>query len=218
MSRSARLSAVAAALLAAAPALAQLPASPIGALPIADGQPQAAGAAPVQWIVELGGDFGSKQITPDVQFSNGDVRSIKGNGGGFLSAGASFLPFQDGTFRTRATVGVKYYTISASNGSLSFYALPLEILETIDLRPLRLGAGLYALLGPNVSGSGFASGYDVSFDSSVGLALRAELIIPRTEIGIGARYVWNKLSSGGASVDAPAFGFVLSYGSASRAP
>jgi hypothetical protein len=217
MSRSARRTFLAVAVLAAAPALAQLPSSPLA--PPAFQEPAAMNApAPVQWVIDLGGDFGSTQITPDVVFDNGDVRSIKGNQGAFLSAGASFLPFQDGRLRTRATVGVKYNTINASNGSLSFYAFPLEILETLDIRPIRLGVGLYALLGPSVTGSGFAAGADTSFDSTAGLALRAEFIIPNTEVGIGARYVWNKLTAGNSSYDAPAFGFVLSYGGASRVP
>jgi hypothetical protein len=218
MSRSARLSFLAAAVLAAAPALAQqLPTSPIGAPPQLDPQTAPGSPSPVQWVIDLGGDFGSNKLVT-VSFSNGDTKSLSANQGGFIAGGASFLPLSDGMLRTRVTLGVKYAAVTASNGSISFYAFPLEILETVDLRPFRLGAGLYALLAPKLSGSGFASGGDQSFDSSAGLSLRAEFIIPHTELGIGARYVWNKLSANGASMDAPAFGFVLSWGGASRVP
>ncbi len=217
MSRSARLSFVAAAVLAAAPALAQLPASPIGAPPILDPLAVPGAPSPVQWVMDLGGDFGTSKLVT-VTFDTGDTKSLTANQGGFLAAGASFLPFQDGMLRTRATLGVKYSTISAANGSISFYAFPLEILETVDLRPVRFGAGVYALLAPKLSGSGFASGGDLSFDSNVGLSLRAEFIIPRTELGIGARYIWNRLSANGSSMNAPAFGGFLSWGGASRVP
>jgi len=216
MSRAARRSLLALAVLVAAPARAQGPddpfAAPAEAAPVPAGQP-----APVQWVVELGGDFGSNKLYSRA-LTDGSTRSLNGNQGGFLAAGASFLPFQDGRLRTHATLGVKYAAMAASNGSISFYALPLEILETLDVRPVRLGAGIYALLAPNLSGTGAGSDATRNVDSNIGFAVRAELVVPHTEIGVGARYVWNKLSVGSGAKDAPAFGFVLSYGGASRVP
>jgi hypothetical protein len=186
--------------LLAAPALAraQIAPAPVGERP----------APPVAWVFELGGDFGTTALYT-VVFADGSKGTGRANTGAFLSAGISILPLADARLRTRATFGVKATGVKAENGNVDYYAFPLEVVETLDVQPFRLAAGLYALLGPEVKGTGVASNITTRFDNTAGFTARAEWVWNR-QFGIGVRFVWNQLSPHGQTLNAPAFGFVLS--------
>jgi hypothetical protein len=165
------------------------------------------------WVFELGGDHGFNDLY--TLYVQGDSPwNVGANTGLFLSGGITALPLWENRLRTRAMIGVKYTGQSFSNAHVDYYAFPLEMLETLELQPIRFGAGLYALLGPKLSGSGVASNITTSFNSTVGLEARAEWVFNR-RLGVGLRYVWNQLSAGGSqSLGAPALGIVLSFNGA----
>jgi hypothetical protein len=166
--------------------------------------PQAVG-----FLLELGGDHGTNELYRLV-FSN-ETMSVGANTGLFLQAGAAFLPFAEGRARTHATIGIKWTGQEASNGSVDYAAFPLEVIETVDVAPIRLGGGLYALLSPTLKGKGVARPITTTFRNSLGYTLRAEY--RWNVVGLGLRYVWNRLQArGGGSLEAPAFGFVLAIG------
>ncbi len=187
------------------PAAPAAPASPPETAPV-----PAAPAAPkpLAWVVELGGDFGTNELYR-VTYTDGSKQVIGANTGLFLTAGVTALPLADGRLRTRAAIGIKYTGQEASNGSIDYYAFPLEVLETLDVKPVRLGAGLYIPLGQRLKGSGAASNISATFDTTVGYTVRAEWLFGQG-VGFGVRYLWTKTSISGNSVDAPAFGFILS--------
>jgi len=106
--------------------------------------------------------------------------------------------------------GFKFTAQSFSNGDVTYYAFPVEIIETLELGSIRLGGGLYALLGSTLTGDGAASSYTGHFDSTAGFTIRAEWVFNR-RIGVGLRYVWNHLSGGASSMSAPAIGAVMSF-------
>lgn len=161
----------------------------------------------ITWVIEVGGDHGTKDLYTLV-FTN-ETMKVGANTGLFAQFGASFLPLADGRFRTQATIGVKWTGQEASNGSVDYAAWPLEVIETVEIPPLRLGAGLYALLSPTLKGKGFFEPLTTTFEDSYGWTVRGEYRWFGF-VGIGLRYVSNRLvAKGGGSIPAPAFGFVL---------
>jgi hypothetical protein len=151
----------------------------------------------------------------EVEFEGGSRQTLRLNGGGVLAVGAAFWPLQDGRFETRATVGLKYDSIRASNGSVTYLAFPVEVTESWNVRPLRLTGGASLLLAPRIRGSRFLGGADLDLKSSLGLVGQAEWVLPfrggRGSLSLGLRYLWQRLEpkQGGGAEDASALGAVL---------
>ena len=117
----------------------------------------------------------------------------------------------------QATVGVKGWSIDASNGNLSITMFPLEVLEAFRADPLRLSAGVVFVPGPSTSAGGVLASLDgVKFDNSLGLVLQGEWLSVfkngRGQISCGPRFVLQKfqIAHGGAVLRANALGFVTS--------
>ncbi len=160
-------------------------------------------------VLELRSDFGFARDL-DVEFSNDRRASMELNDGLGISAGASFLPLAKGQLATRATVGVKFASLRAQNGSALFIACPVELMEAAYAGPLRFGAGLSVLLAPRVRGDGIFEHASASFGPAPGAVLDAEWIVStRTRTGVGIRASWYRFSAQGAARGAPAFGLVL---------
>jgi hypothetical protein len=160
----------------------------------------------VAFAWEFGGDFGSNRLIR-IPYTDGSSSTMEANTGLYLSIGAAFLPLLEDRLRTWATIGVKYTGTSASNGSIDYYSFPFELLETVDVKPLRLGAGLYVPLGATMKGSGSASSVNRNFDTTLGYTVRAEWLLG--PYGIGVRYIWSQLQEPGSTVDGPAFGLYV---------
>jgi hypothetical protein len=201
-----------------APAFAQseAPAAPGAGDPAALPGTQAVPRRPraIRFVGQLGYDIGFEKAI-EVAFEGGEEQSLRTNGGLVFSVGAAFLPLFDGRFETRATAGVKYQTIQASNGHVSYLAFPLEIVEAVRLAPLRLSAGVSLSLAPRFSGSGVLSDADLDLDNSLGFLGVAEWVFPiargRSDLSLGLRYLGQsfKLSGGGDSVSANAIGLFV---------
>jgi hypothetical protein len=170
-------------------------------------------APPVTWVFEVTGERGLNDLYTLTYSQNGSTTTsdwtIQANTGLGLSGGVSVLPLAQGRLRTRATAGFKFTAQSFSNAQVLYYAFPLEIIETFEAGPVRLGAGMYVLLGPTLSGSGAAEGLSKSFDSAPGFTVRGEWVFNR-RVGVGLRFLWNRLSVDGQSMGAPAIGAVVS--------
>lgn len=170
----------------------------------------------VEFYASTGYDFGFTKLA-EVKFTNGSTRTIDANAGAFLNVGLSFLHLSDGLLETRATIGFKYQAVMASNGHVIFYDFPLEVRELVNLRPIRLGAGVSVALGPQLTASGFPGARDTSIDTSVGLLVEAEYVIEfrggSGALSIGPRFLLQQFkgSNGGAKVDANALGISLGF-------
>jgi hypothetical protein len=170
----------------------------------------------VRWAITAGFDYGFNELL-SVKMEGGGSQSISANEGLFLSVGAAFLPLLDGRLETQATVGVKGWSIDASNGNLSITMFPLEVLEAFRADPLRLSAGVVFVPGPSTSAGGVLASLDgVKFDNSLGLVLQGEWLSVfkngRGQISCGPRFVLQKfqIAHGGAVLRANALGFVTS--------
>ena len=181
--------------------------------------PSATKAPPVQLVFWLGRDFGTTNLVT-VDYASGGSDTLKANEGLILAVGATFLKLQGGRFESQATVGYKRASISASNGSITTSAIPLELLEAWYAGPLRLAAGLSLQLGAKVEGSGVASSLDASFKPSLGLVLQAAWCWRlgaerRWRLDAGVRFTWQtlQLSSGPQpTTDANAIGLLVGAG------
>ena len=162
----------------------------------------------------VGFDYGFNDLLK-VTMTDGTTRGIAANEGLFLSLGA-LASYLDGRQETQATLGIKGWSINASNGNASIVVFPLELLEAVNVAPLRLAAGVIYLHKPSTSGDGLLKAFDgAKFDSSVGLVFQGEWIVAtphHLRMSMGPRYVWQKLrvQGGGAVVDGSALGFVIS--------
>lgn len=170
--------------------------------------------SPLAWVLEITAERGFNDLytLPYTESGSSQVKTwtIQANTGLGLAGGATFLPLADGRLRTRATVGFKFTAQSFANGEVRYYAFPLELIETAELGRVRLGGGLYALVGATVSGTGVASNMQASFDASPGVTLSGEWMFSR-RFGVGVRWIWNRLTAGGQTWSAPAIGAVLSF-------
>jgi hypothetical protein len=188
----------------------QLAAEPeVAPAPAATGSPRF-----LTWVLEVTGERGFTDLYTIRYREAGSTQdktwTIQANTGLGLAGGFTFLPLADGRLRTRATVGFRFTAQSFSNGEVRYYGFPVEVIETAALGRLRLGAGLYALLGTTVTGTGSVSSVHESLPASPGVTARGEWMFSDRG-GIGVRWIWNRLSVGGRSISAPALGLVVSY-------
>lgn len=177
---------------------------------------EAPAGPPARLILGLGWDLGGDRLV-EATLSDGTHPAIRANGGFHLSAGAELLPALQGRLRTRATLGVKYDAINATNARLSYLAFPLEVAEVWAAGPVRLGAGLSLSLGPRLSGSGDAAAVGADFDPSLGGLLLAEwrwqVGRPGSGLSAGVRLLWQRLrvKETGDVVGASSFGLQLGW-------
>ncbi len=199
---------------AAATPPANAPPAPVPAAKAQAQPPTPVRAAPesVAYVFEIGGDHGLHELYA-LRFSDGSHMSVGANTGLFIQGGATFWPLSGGRFRTQLLAGFKWTGQEASNADIDYYAFPVELTETVDFAPIRLGAGAYGLLLPKLNGTGFAAPLTSSMKNTVGFILRAEY--RWSNVGLGVRYLWNRLRGDfGGTITAPAWGIVFSAGGA----
>jgi len=144
-----------------------------------------------------------------VTYSDGTTASL-GDALFGLNAGAAFPLTPDGRFEIQGMAGFAFARINASNGSANFWDFPVEVTAHVNAGPVRLGAGPVLHIAPMLRGSGFASGADVSFGTTVGAIVRVEYEFSR-KFGFGLHGSWLRLSANGASEDASRIGGVFSF-------
>lgn len=199
------------------PARTPVPADDPGAPPSPGAAPAPARPRSVRLVASTGYDYAFEDLLL-VEYENGSEGRLGANGGYVLAVGAAFLPLAGGRLETRATVGVKYDTVTGKNGSAVFFGFPLEVVEALDVKPLRLSAGLSLLMFPRVEGSGFLGGADLELRNSLGVVGQAEWVLPfrggtAGSLSVGLRYLWQRLeaSTGGRGSDASALGGTVGF-------
>ena len=110
-------------------------------------------------MLELRSDFGFEQLV-DVEYTTDRRNQLNLNDGLAIELGASFLPLAGNRLATRVAAGFKIDMLRASNGNALFTAVPLDVVETAYVGPLRLGAGASVLLGRASGGTGSSATQD----------------------------------------------------------
>ncbi|BDG03422.1 hypothetical protein [Anaeromyxobacter oryzae] len=184
------------------------PADPAGS-PTAQAMITDARASARGLVIELRSDFGFERLV-EIEYAGGRRNTMHLNDGLVVALGWSFLPLAEGRLGTRAAVGFKVDLLRATNGSATFVAVPVDLMEALYAGPLRLGAGVSVLLAPRVAGSGFLDQEATTFRPAPGVLLDAEWIVaPRARTGIGLRASWYRFESSAGVRDAPSVGVLL---------
>ncbi len=192
-------------LMSASTAFAQAPA------PIPD-QPQAAQPAParpVRLVLDMTIDHQFNKLGT-VQYTDGSTVDI-GDAIVGLGVGGAVALTQDRQFEVQGLVGFRFARAGASNGDVTFMEFPIEVTGHVNLGKFRLGAGPAVHIGPQVSGSGVASGVKVAYDTAFGAVGAVEYLFGAgtSKISLGLRGTWFSLAAGGQSLDASGLGFLF---------
>jgi hypothetical protein len=191
-----------------------LPPPPPDALPGPATPAAARPAVRIAFAGSAGFDFGLTDLLT-VKMTNGTSQGISANQGLFAQVGA-IVSHLDGRLEAQVTVGIKGWSVNATNGNASFVVFPIELLEAVNVAPFRFAAGVVYLHQPSTSGDGLLKDFNVKFDSSLGLVFQGEWVLTspgRLRISMGPRFVWQKLrvQGGGPVLDANALGGVVSF-------
>ncbi len=133
-------------------------------------------AREIEWIIQGELSFGGDEIA-EVRFTDGSSETLYG-GGTFLIGGGILVDTLSGSsiYQTQLTINYKFDSSNASNGDLSWDRYPLELIQFYNLDQWRFGGGLTYHLSPSISGSGFASDIDASFDDALGFVAEIDYL------------------------------------------
>jgi hypothetical protein len=162
--------AVLAAVLGAVPTRAQWVDDEPGAKPQRQSQSQPsskpAGGRPVGVLLRMGLDVGGDKLA-EVQYANGDTAQL--TAGGLVTFAAGVLIHPAAPWALEATVGYKIDKVNASNGTLQFSRIPVDVILSYANSGHRLGAGATVHLSP--TGKCEVDGYcneSVSYNHALG--------------------------------------------------
>lgn len=144
-------------------------------------------AKPFKLVLGAGLTFGGDTLAT-AQFDDGSSEDIKGGGLVHVYGGVEYRLGDQVSLQ--ATVGYHVdNTKAASNGSLRFSRVPVDLLAYYHVNDkVRLGGGVQIANGPEVKGSGVASGTKIEFDNSTGPVVEGEYLFSPT-VGMKLRYV-----------------------------
>lgn len=187
-----------------------------GSIP-AEELPAAPQDRPVTLVLTLGLDLGSTKLVK-VDFEDGSSQTLRANQGLYVSAGIGFLKLQVGqqaAVDTVATLGLKGWDVGGDNGSVTYLAFPVEVMERVSFGRVRVGAGISYAIRPEISSSGVLEGIEADLKNSLGFVGQVEWVGARAPgragWSVGARFVVQEFQGerGGGSVGANAFGMFL---------
>ena len=153
--------------------------------------------------------FGGEKLAT-VEYTDGSSQSIKSGGLVHLFGGAEY---QSGKFALQVNVGYHVDDTSASNGSVKFSRVPVEVLGFWNVADkVRLGGGIRKATDAKIKGSGAASSLgSVSLDSDVGVVLQVQYFFDNDKFSAFARYVAEDYKVSGTSVGGKHGGIGVSY-------
>lgn len=155
----------------------------------AQAQTEAPAAKPLHFFVGMGVTGGGDKLVT-AQYTNGTSVDITGGGTIQFNGGVDYQ-FTD-AFSGSLGLGYHFDRANASNGSISFSRVPVEVLAHYSVTPsVRLGGGLRLVSGAKLSSDGAASGIDADFASTTGLVLEGEYVL-NTHYGFKLRVVDEK--------------------------
>ncbi len=164
----------------------------------------------VEWVAQVGLDFGGDEIA-SVIYSDGSDQTI--NAGGMLQFGGGILidtMANSNIYQTQLTINWKFDSSNASNGDVSWDRYPLELMQFYNTDLLRIGGGLTYHLSPSLTTSGFASGNDLDFDNALGFVMEVDYKFSEKGF-VGARLtsIEYQLSNSSETIDGSSFGITL---------
>jgi hypothetical protein len=164
----------------------------LAALP-ASAQSQGPSPKKLHFVLGLGLTNGGDKLA-DVQFNDGSSDSIKAGGLVHFFGGVEyrFTP----QWSTEVNIGYHVSdTREATNGSLKFARVPVELLGRYTINPRwRVAAGVRHSTNVKFKGSGVLAQTNEGFDNATGFAIEGEYLFTRN-IGMKLRAVSEKFKS-----------------------
>lgn len=150
-----------------------------------------------------------------VDFSDRSSAGIGTILGGF-SLGAAYPLTSDGRYEIQALAGAAVSRVSATNGNVTYYEIPVDVTAHMYLGSFRLGLGPTVHLMPRLRGDGFANDpsvsarYNVDYGIGLGAIGEADYIL-WNRLVLGVRGMWLRESARGASFNWGRVGGVIGY-------
>lgn len=135
------------------------------------------------------GLFGGGGTLATVTFTNGSTKKLGAGGLVDLRVGGDWRPLGK-PYSAQLSIGYFVDRVFASNGSVTFQRIPIELLGYYNVvYPVRVGGGLRLTSGAKLSGSGVAATLgSTSFKTSPGLVLEAEYLFQK-RFSLAGRFV-----------------------------
>jgi opacity protein-like surface antigen len=171
----------------------------------------AAGKPTFKFLLGAGLTGGGEKLAT-VVFTDGTTDRVQA-GGLILFYGGGEIRLGDNV-ALQATLGYhSSNTRAASNGSVSFTRVPVDLLAMFSVNDnIRLGGGLQVVTNPRLKSSGAASGIEQKYDGTTGLIVEGEYLFT-PHLGLKGRYVSEKYkaSGTGVKVDGSYLGVLFTY-------
>lgn len=169
----------------------------------------------IRGIAGMSVDFGGETLVT-VTMTDNSEKTIKSHEGvGFM--GGVYAPLNNG-YGVTAQIGYKMATVTASNGSLEFTRIPIEIIGSKQVGKHRFGGGFtYHTNGKFTCDVSGLCNDEIDIDDASGFLLSYEFILnnpnsPSNDKGMifGARYTMMEYKDpDGTGIDASGFGMYL---------
>lgn len=168
-----------------------------------------AAQGPARFLVGMGVSAGGDELA-SAHYTNGDDVNIHAGGVVYFSAGVDYRIAPQ--FSLQGTVNYHVDRANARNGDIKFERFPIELIGYYHPNPAwRIGGGVRYTTSPKLSGSGVASGMDVSFDNTTSAVIEAEYFLG-PKLGVKLRYVNETFKSRGyGDVDGSHVGLSANY-------
>ena len=169
-----------------------------------------ANAADLKGVVGIGMDFGGDVLLSGT-YTNGSSWEARANQGLLLNAGVVVVT---GDFETQATVGYKFGGPTATNGSVTFDVVPVELMEFYRTGNIRAGLGVSYHNSPKlvVDVPGYGGNGTYKYDDAMGYVVQVGWAPAQSPFSVDMRYtaVNFKPQGGGTDVKASVIGLYAS--------
>lgn len=121
-------------------------------------------AAEFKGVVGIGLDFGGDTLVKAV-YTDGSTTDVKANNGFVLNGGGVMII---DVYETQATVGYKFGGPAAKNGSITWDAVPVELIQFLRASNVRIGLGFSYHINPKLVIDIPGTSQTYNFDNALG--------------------------------------------------
>ena len=136
----------------------------VAALPLGILSALSVQAAEFKGVAGIGLDFGGDTLVTAV-YTDGSTTDVKANNGFVLNGGGVMII---DAYETQATVGYKFGGSAAKNGSITWDAVPVELIQFLRASNVRIGLGFSYHINPRLVIDIPGTSRTYNFDNALG--------------------------------------------------
>ena len=121
-------------------------------------------AAEYKGVVGIGLDFGGDTLATAV-YTDGSTTDVKANNGFVINGGGVMII---DSYETQATIGYKFGGPTAKNGSITWDAVPVELIQFLRASNVRIGLGFIYQINPKLVIDIPGTSQTYNFDNALG--------------------------------------------------